>query len=311
MNNNYLLESSDFLSLQTEINKLIEKNKFNEASISTYDMDETLLKNALEDLDTYGFLTEKKVIIITNIENINQEEQKNDITHLFQYLDNPNPDNLLLICSKKLNNVLKFTKELKKKLEYIKIELNANDFIKKELENYKLEPGVINLLLEFSKEDITKLKNECDKLKQYKSLEKTISKKDVEELCIEKLDDPMELTFSFSRSLAERNKKEALNKYRELLEYNVEPLSIIGLLASQIRIIYQVKVLEKRNLSNNEIAETLGEKPFRIGKTKELIKYYTEKELLELMIKLQDIDLKVKTTDRDPNELIELFILNI
>ena len=122
MNNNYLLESNDFLSLQTEINKLIDKNNFNEASISTYDMDETLLKNALEDLDTYGFLTEKKVIIITNIENINQEEQKNDINHLFQYLDNPNPDNLLLICSKKLNNVLKFTKELKKKLEYIKIQ---------------------------------------------------------------------------------------------------------------------------------------------------------------------------------------------
>ena len=311
MNNNYLLESSDYLSLQNEIANIIKKTSFENAAISIYDMDETTLEKALEDLDTYSFLTNKKVIIIKSIEGINQEEFQKDIKHLYQYLENPNPDNLLFITSKKLNNTLKITKELKKKCTFIQVTMNALDFAKKELKDYKLDTGALNLLMEYCKEDITKLQNECLKLKNYKLEEKTITKEDVKELCIEKLGDSTELTFQFTRTLAEKNKKEALLKYKELLNYNIEPLNIVGLLASQLRIMYQVKILENKGMRNDEIAKTLNEKPFRIQKTKELTRYYTNKELLELMIKLQEIDIRIKTTDIDANSLIELFILNI
>lgn len=311
MNNNYLLESSDYLSQQNEIAEIIKKTSFSDSAISIYDLEETLLEKALEDLDTYGFLTSKKIIIIKNIETINQEEFERDIKHLYQYLSNPNPDNLLIITAKKLNNTLKITKELKKNCEFIQVSMSKEDFLKQELKDYKLDSGVSKLLLEYCKDDITKLKNECIKLKAYKFNEKTISKKDVEDLCIEKLGDSQELTFAFTRSLAEKNKKDALLKYKELLAYNLEPYSIVGLLASQIRIIYQVKALEEENMSNAEIAKTLDKKPFYIQKTSELTRYYTKKELLELIIKLENIDIQIKTTDIDPNSLIELFILNI
>lgn len=311
MNNNYLLESTDFLSLQNEIAEIIKKTDFQNSAISIYDLEETLLERALEDLDTYSFLTLKKIIIIKNIETINQEDFEKDKKHLYQYLDSPNPDNLLIITSKKLNNTLKITKELKKRCNFVQVTMNADAFLKKELKDYKLEPGVLNLLLGYCKDDITKLKNECLKLKAYKFDEKEITKKDVEEMCVEKLGDSTELTFAFSRSLAERNKKDALMKYKELLNYNIEPYNIVGLLATQIRIIYQVKCLEEKGMSNTEIAKTLDKKPFYIQKTSELTRYYTTKELLELIIKLQNIDIQIKTTDIDPNSLIELFILNI
>ena len=309
--NNYLLESNDYLALQSEIAEIVKKTNFQDSAISIYDLEETLLEKALEDLDTYSFLTSKKIIIIKNIETIKQEDFEKDLKHLYQYLENPNPDNLLIITSKKLNNVLKMTKELKKKCEFIQVSMNAETFAKKELKDYKLEPGVLNLLLNYCKDDITKLKNECIKLKTYKFDEKEITKKDVEEMCIEKLGDSQELTFAFSRSLAEKNKKEALLKYKELLNYNIEPYNIVGLLATQIRIIYQVKCLEEKGMSNTEIANTLEKKPFYIQKTSELTRYFTLKELLELIIKLEGIDIQIKTTDIDPNSLIELFILNI
>ena len=62
--NNYLLESTDFLAEQNEIAEIIKKNKFQDSAISIYDLEETLLEKALEDLDTYSFLTSKKIIII-------------------------------------------------------------------------------------------------------------------------------------------------------------------------------------------------------------------------------------------------------
>ena len=43
----------------------------------------------------------------------------------------------------------------------------------------------------------------------------------------------------------------------------------------------------------------------------ELIGLYTQEETLDLMQKLAEIDLKIKTTDTDPNTEIELFIINL
>lgn len=308
----YLIESQDSLSLIKERKNLIKKNSFQDAPISIYDVEETPLENALEDLDTYSFLSDKKVIIIKGLENLKYDDWKKDIDHLFKYIDNPNEDNLLIIEATKLNNTTKIAKELKKKCEYISVELNTKSFIKNEFKGYTIDQASINLLDEYCLGDITKINNECHKLKNYKISDKKITKEDIEDLVVKKLGDSKELTFAFSRSLALKDKKEALKKYKELLSYDIEPLSIIGLLASQIRIIYQVKLLERRNLRDKEIANFLGEKSdYRITKTRELTRYYSEEELLNLMQKLSEIDIKIKTNDIDGNSLIELFILNI
>ena len=311
MKHNYLIECTDFLTIQIEINKIIKNNKFEDASINYYDIQEVPLENALEDLDTYGFLTSKKVIVITNFESIDLSNEK-DLDRLTKYSKNPSSDNILIITTKKyVIKDNKYLKELKKNLEIITISVDPISYIKNELKGYKVDRDVINLINEYCLEDITKIHNECNKLKLYKEEDKIISKEDVKELVIKKIGDATELTFSFTRALAERNKKEALNLYQEILDYNVEPLSLIGLLASQFRIMYQVKVLDRKRMNNAEIAKILNTKEYRIMKTKELTRFYTEKEILNLIIKLSEIDLKIKTTNNDPNLLIQVFILNI
>ncbi len=310
--NSYLIESEDTLSLNNEISKIIKNNDFTNAEINIYDIEETLLEKALEDLDTYSFLSEKKVVIIKNIESIKESEFEKDIEHLIKYIDNPNPDNLLIITARKLKSDLKLSKKLKTKCQISKIEVNPKTFIKQQFKDYKISQDTINLLEEYCLGDMTKIYNECEKLKNYKSKEKEITKEDIIELVMKKLGDSKDLVFSFTRSLAERDRKTSLKKYKELLTYNIEPLSFIGLLAGQIRIIYQVKILEKRNLRDKEIADILEEKSdYRIKKTREITRMYSEEELLNLMKKLSEIDLKIKTVDTNPNQEIELFIINI
>ena len=310
--NSYLLESEDSLSLQTERDNIIHENHFEDAVINTYDMEEVPIENALEDLDTYGFLSDKKVIVIENIEVLKYDDFKKDFEHLFLYIKNPNPDNLLILESNKLNNTLKVTKELKKICKYQEISIDIKSYIKNAFKGYKIDTNTMNLLEEYCLGDYSKIANECLKLKNYKMDDKIITKEDIIELVPKKLGDSKDLTFAFSRSLGLRDKEDALKKYLELLSYDIEPISIIGLLASQIRIIYQVKLLEKDRLSDKDIASQLGEKSdYRIRKTRELTKYYTEEELLKLMQELADMDYKMKTEDVDGNHLIEMFILNI
>lgn len=309
MKNNYLLESEDSYLVSMKIEELIDKCSFKDSPIHSYDMEEVPLSNALEDLDTYGLFSEKKVIVISNIESLTTEGNEKDIEHFFKYFKDFLDTILVIVIAKKLNNTKKITKELKKNLEYISLTTNAVDFVKKELQGYMLENGVVRALVSYTLEDIGRLHQECEKLKLYRMDTKKIALSDVEELVIKKLGDSRDLTFEFVRTLASKDKKKALSKYQELLSYAVEPLALIGLLASQFLIMYQVKVLEKRGLSNNEIASMLGEKSYRIQKTRELTSYYSDYELRTILRKLADMDLKIKTTDVDGNFLIEIFIL--
>ena len=310
--NNYLLESDDILAIEQTEEKLIKDNKFTKASVFKYDLEESSLDNALEDLDTYGLFTQEKVIILKNIELLKYDDYKNEFEHLFRYLDNPNPDNLLIIEVNKLSGNSKIGKILKEKCEYTKIELNTKSYIRQQFKDYEIDSNAINLLDEYCLGDISKIYNECLKLKDYKLFEKVITEDDIREIVDKKLGDSKDLTFAFSRSIALRDKKDALKKYKELLSYNFEPISIIGLLSSQIRIIYQVKLLEKEKLSDHEIANMLEEKSdYRITKTRELTKLYTEETLLHLLQELSNIDYKMKTTDLDANALLEQFIINL
>ncbi len=310
--NNYLLECDDSLALEQEQTKIIKDNKFNKASIFKYDLEETELEKALEDLDTYGLFTQQKVIIIKNIDSLKYDDYKNDFEHLFKYLDNPNPDNLLLIEVNKLSGNSKIGKVLKDKCQYKKVEMNTKSYIRQQLRDYEIDSNTVNLLDEYCLGDISKIYNECLKLKDYKLFEKVITEEDVRTIVDKKLGDSKDLTFSFSRSIALRDKKSALKRYKELLSYNFEPISIIGLLSSQIRIIYQVKLLEREKLSDHEIANMLEEKSdYRITKTRELTKLYTEETLLHLLQELSNIDFKMKTTDLDANALLEQFIINL
>lgn len=307
--NNYLIEGSDYISVNNKISEIIKKNGFSDASISKYDLSEGLLDDALEDLNTYGLFSDKKIVIINNFDKM--DPLLNNIEELLKYVENSSSLNLLFVVSDKYDDRKKIIKDLKKKMEFIKISTDPVEFTKSCLEGYKVENGVINLLVNNTLGDVTRLYNECNKLKTYKINDKYISKDDVEELSFKRLGDSTETTFQFSRALAEKDKKSALKLYQELLNYKIEPLSIIGLLASQFRIMYQVKNLEEKNMRNDEIASILKEKPYRITKTRELTRYYSRREILDLMIKLEDIDLKIKTTSVDANTLIRLFILNI
>ena len=309
MNNNYLIEGSDYIGINNKISEIIKKNDFTDASISKYDLSEALLEDAIEDLNTYGLFSDKKIVIINNFDKMDLEV--NRVEELLSYVENSSSLNLLFVVSDKYDDRKKIIKDLKKKMEFIKISSDPILFAKDCLQGYKVEDGVITLLVNDTLGDISRIYNECNKLKIYKINDKCILKTDVLELAVKKLGDSTDITFQFSRTLAQKDKKRALSLYQELLDYQIEPLSVIGLLASQFRIMFQVKVLEEKNMQNDEIAKTLNEKPYRITKTRELTRYYSKQELLDLMIKLEDIDLKIKTTSVDPNTLVRLFILNI
>lgn len=311
MKNSYLLEGNDGIVLDKKIDEIISSTNFSNASRSSYDIDEKDLSDALEDLDTYSFLNDKKVIVIKNVFSNNSDIKA---THLLKYIDNPNPDNLLILTCKKLDNRLNLAKKIKsnKNITFIKLEVNPNKYVKEILKDYKIEDSTINLLIEKCRGNITALNSECNKLMIYKIEEKNITKSDIYDMVIERLGESNEVLFSFVNSILSKNKTNSFKEYEELLKYNIDSNSIIGLVSSQTRLIYQIKILNEKGLSNEQIRETLGVKSiFQIKKIKEYTYKYTYKELANLISSLAKIDLNIKSGKLNSNMAIDMLLINM
>jgi DNA polymerase III subunit delta len=307
MKNNYLLVYDNYYLFQEKLKDIISSTKFENASITNYDLEEEDLYNALLDLDTYSFLTEQKVIIIKNI---NLLEDNQDTKHLLKYLDNPNNDNLLILTTTKFNATKKINKELKKKTNYIKLETDLNKEIKNILQGYEVEAGVITKLIEYSNNNIDIIKSECDKLKQYKFDTKKITKEDVETIAIKHIGESTQIVFDLIKDIAIKDKKRAIIKYEKLKKYNVDDIALIGLLESQLRLMIQIIMFSKKNYSNKDIAATLNIHPYRIEKTKELLRYSNKKDVCNMIKNLSNIDYKIKSGQIDNKDAIFMYIIN-
>lgn len=307
MKNNYLLVYDNYYLFQEKLQDIISSTKFENASITNYDLEEEDLYNALLDLDTYSFLTEQKVIIIKNI---NLLEDNQDTKHLLKYLDNPNNDNLLILTTTKFNATKKINKELKKKTNYIKLETDLNKEIKNILQGYEVEAGVITKLIEYSNNNIDIIKSECDKLKQYKFDTKKITKEDVETIVIKHIGESTQIVFDLIKDIAIKDKKRAIIKYEKLKKYNVDDIALIGLLESQLRLMIQIIMFSEKNYSNKDIAATLNIHPYRIEKTKELLRYSNKKDVCNMIKNLSNIDYKIKSGQIDNKDAIFMYIIN-
>ncbi len=307
--NNYLIKSNATSLIDKKIEELIKEKNFSDASITTYDLEEDSIITLIEDADTISFLTPSKVIIGKNLSNNNLDDK--NIKALSKYLDNPNNDVLLIFVTTNIDTRKKIVKETINKLSLVNISTNTKEIVKDILKGYDVEYRVINLLEEYYSEDLERLISETKKLALAFIDIKKITYKEALDLLVKPLNKQDTLAFDLVREIALKDKKKALNIYNELLSYNIESYALFGLLESQYRLLYQVKVLNKRNISYNDMASILEVHPFRVKKTLELVRYYTLKEIRKLLKNLSNIDYKIKSGIYENNIIIDLLILNI
>lgn len=308
---NYLLESSDHLLLENKIDSIIEKEKFQGEYRATYDLEEVALANALEDLDTYSFLSSKKVIIIKNI--LSSLALENEKKHLIKYLENPSNDNLLIMTSDKMD-AKTFSKKLKslKTLEYLKLETNPVNFAKNILDGYRISNMDLSYLAELCNNDITKLNSECEKLMMYKIDTREIVREDITNLVVKKLGDSNEILFSLVKAIMSKDKRQALKLYNDLKAYQIDANSIIGLMASQMKLVSQIKVLKEKNLNVSQIQQNLNLKSsYQVKKLSEYIYSYSYNDIKTFFNRLFDLDYSIKTGKVDSSNAIELLIINL
>ena len=89
-------------------------------------------------------------------------------------------------------------------------------------------------------------------------------------------------------------------------EYEIK---LIATLANQFRLLLQVKLMKNNGYSDNEMISTLKEHPYRIKLAKNSL--FGEDKLKDKILKLSELDYKIKSGNIDKNLGLELFLLDI
>lgn len=300
----YLLYGEEEFLIDEEIKKIIKKSKVDNINISRYNMELDNMKNIIDDACTISLFEEKKVIIIKNIEIYLKEKE----TSIFEeYIKNITEDTILVLIAKKLDEKKKITKTLKQLSENKEFNKNKNisNTVKKMFDDYKIDYKTIDLLISMTGNDLRIINQEVEKLKTYKT-NKEITTEDVIELVSTSESDDI---FDLINSIVKKDKENAFRIYSNLIKKNEEPIKIIVTLANQFRLIYQSKELYKKGNREESISQILNIHPYRIKLALEKSKNYSSKVLLNYLLKLSEIDSKIKKGTIDKYLALELFIL--
>ena len=115
--------------------------------------------------------------------------------------------------------------------------------------------------------------------------------------------------FELVSSILKNDCNKAMKLYYNFINNGMDVSQIIAIIASQIRLLFQVKRLYNSGKSNEEIAKILEFKsPYRVKYLLNDCYYYSEDDLIKYLSKLADIDKNIKSGNGDGKFLLELFI---
>ena len=230
---------------------------------------------------------------------------------LENYLKN-NSDTIIIFINnnEKIDSVKKIVKLIKEKgvIKEFNPLKNINSTVKSMFDDYKISDSSINLLINRVGNSLELIYQEVEKLKIYKIDDKTITNKDIEDVVAENINIDI---FKFVDDIINKNKKSAIKTYKELIKLNEEPIKIIALLASKFRLMYQANKLAKKGYTEESISEILKVHKYPVHLAILSGYKYSPEILLKYLNDLADLDIGIKTGEKDKELALELFILSL
>ncbi len=308
MSNVYFIYGDDEYAIQKQINTIVAKIDASYDEIKL-DMDDNNIGDLIEELRTIPFLSEKKVIYVTNISSIDDKSDYYD--DFLNAINTFNDTNIaIFLADAKLKSDSTIFKDLKKYAVCYSFTNNGTSL--EELLQEILKDNDFQMAKDAKDELISRVDNakelisELDKLLMYKYEEKQINKNDVTLLVSKNLDLNV---FDLVTAVVEKNKKKAIEIYNDLQVANVSATYLLGLLLSKFQEIFDVKVLIQGGYSQDLIASIFKVKSGRayyMMKNANMLNMNLVKQKLEELTKLE---YDIKSGRQEQSLGLELFIL--
>lgn len=315
----YLLFGTEYYFIE-QIKNTFQQLEPDSEDIITYDLRESSIQEVVADAETFPFFSERKIIFAYYPVFLQSKPDKAAVTHdlevLEGYLKQPVSYTTILFIApyEKLDARKKITKLLKKVATIVECQpikgRNLGRFIKQmaEQEEIELDQDVFDLLENEFQSDLYMLQKELNKLALYVGENQSVSK-EVAEQIISPTNQSNAL--QFVDAVLQRDLAKAISIYKELEKMKEEPIGLIALLAYQFRIIFQVKLLQKKGYALDHMKSELKVHPYVVKLAAERSKYFTVSMLHSIMDILTETDGLIKRGKMDKGIAFELLLYKL
>jgi len=316
---NCVIYGEEKLIMEQKLTALKKKYEIKEENMNiiTYWCHETPMSAIIEDALTPPFLSEYKMIIVKNPIFLTTQKQKDtkeeDIKMLMDYLKQDNPSTIFVIYhdQKNFDERKKIVKELRKTVQFIEVDkMDYHQLFKAthkaiQARQCTIEDDALDLFLSRMPNNLLEISQEVSKLCLYT---KHITKETIDVMVVKKLE---ENVFELTKAILNKETAKSIQIYKDLKMNNEEPIKLIVLIANSIRLLYQVKLLDRKGYNDQEIAKMLSLNPYRLKYIRQDGKDFEIQELLEKLDELSQLDVDIKTGKIDRFKGLELFLIRM
>lgn len=319
---NILLYGNERYLLNQKLKSLLDEElgSFDLMNLAYYDalVQPFSMHRILEDADTLPFFAERKVIVIKNANFLTKGHSldKHELVELMNYLSHDNQSSVLIFMhdNDNLDTSKPLVKLLMKTAEIIRVKkLEAYEFRKVVMDLLKsrkiqIDTAAFETLIVRLDENLSSAHQEIQKLELF---QQKLTVEDIEALVSRPLDNEV---FHLVNAILEHDMKRAFSIWNDMMVLNMEPLSFVGLIASQLRLMYQVSALQSEGYHREEMINLLSVSSpninvSRVNRLLQLAKNSSPKRILEILNHLALLDQKSKMGLVDKKFGFELFLI--
>lgn len=308
----YILKGQEEYFINQKLNELIKgfDNVIKyDGSSKDFNLDEML-----DSCTSVGLFQDKNVVLVKDPFFLCKKVDDILCDKVLNYINDPLYETDLIFYSytNSLNSKLKLFKDVSKNANILSFDnydyKQFNNFVSLQVNKAKLDTDnrTVNYLAQICKRDATLFMQNLSILKLYPG---KINDEAINKLCTFSDDN---LSFDLINAIVNKDISLAIKLERRLLSDSDSALSLIGLLANQLRFLYQISYFQSQNKKKNEIINILNCNEYRYDKAYQTLSKLKSNAILSLLNKLHELDLKCKYDDSiSDNDRFELFILGI
>ncbi|APX73016.1 DNA polymerase III subunit delta [Companilactobacillus allii] len=319
IDNVYLVTGNEqvFIKQIKELFRNLMSPEEQDMNFSSFDLEESSLEDMINEAISAPFFGERRLVFVDRPYFMSSQKTKNAVEQnpdlLIRYIQNPTPSTILVIFATydKLDARKKVVKQLKK----LATNVDASQMdsyllvrtVKADLKRsgYEINQDALELLINKTKSNYSQIINQMDKLKIYALKSKKIDIKAVNELVPQSLDDDI---FDLMNQILNKNIYQAEELYSQFLLQKIDPILLVAIIMSQLRILIQTKVLSSRGLTEGTIAKNLKVNPYRVKMTLKQGQNIQLGQLTEMFDAIVNLDYQIKSGQGDKELLFDLFI---
>ena len=317
-NNVMLFYGEDTFYIKSKINQLIKQHEVDEYNVAYYDLDETLLNEAINDAMTIPFMSDVKIVVCQNARFLGTEKLKKTLDHdvdlLAQYLKAPAEQTMLIITApiaslderKAIIKLLKNYKMVECKLKSGK---DLVSWAKRQIGNLSMsiDPEALDEFIKRVEHSTEFAYLEMKKLLLYAQDKNHIDLDMIKKVITKNIEDNV---YEITNALLEHNHQKALTVYKDLILYSEDPLRILSTIINKYRELLHVKTLLEQGKTQQQIQDYYNVSSGRAYYMVQNAKYVNLEKIKEHLRHLERLDYHIKTGRVDKKIGLELFILS-